>query len=137
MGEEEETVRLNLRLPASLHRTLQERAREHHRSLNSEIIDTLRLERLERDQLREINERMTRLEDLSANAKKLTADMLRVKDEIISNLPVPTRELIANTERAAKLRGKSFTDLFDEALRRIVDEESQQGEGVNPPPVNQ
>jgi hypothetical protein len=41
MGEEEGTVRLNLRLPASLHRKLQERAREHHRSLNSEILGTL------------------------------------------------------------------------------------------------
>jgi plasmid stability protein len=41
MGEEEGTVRLNLRLPESLHRKLQERAREHHRSLNSEIIDAL------------------------------------------------------------------------------------------------
>jgi predicted DsbA family dithiol-disulfide isomerase len=43
MGEEEGTVRLNLRLPASLHRKLQELARENRRSLNSEIIDNLNI----------------------------------------------------------------------------------------------
>jgi hypothetical protein len=41
MGEEEGTVRLNLRLPASLHRELQEQAKENNRSLNSEIVTSL------------------------------------------------------------------------------------------------
>jgi hypothetical protein len=41
MGQDEETVRLNLRLPASLHRDLQEQAKENNRSLNSEIVTSL------------------------------------------------------------------------------------------------
>jgi Arc-like DNA binding domain len=43
MKEEEKTVRFELRLPASLRQKLEERAREHHRSLNSEIVHDLGL----------------------------------------------------------------------------------------------
>jgi Arc-like DNA binding domain len=38
MGEDEGTVRLNVRLPTSLHRKLQESAKAHRRSLNSEML---------------------------------------------------------------------------------------------------
>jgi hypothetical protein len=100
--EEEKTARFELRLPVSLRQRLQERAREHHRSLNSEIVDALTI-------AAEHNV-AGRIQQLEKNYDRL------------SNL-LPA--IIMTIEGREKLGGRTFRDFLEEALRQVVDEESK------------
>jgi plasmid stability protein len=90
MNKTEDMVKLVARLPASLHRKLQEQAKEHHRSLNSEMIEVLSAG-LQADQILE---------------------RLRVQDERIERLAGLYRTIEARRE--AERKNWAIGDLFDD-----------------------
>ena len=144
MGEEEGTIRFGLRLPASLHEALLKQAREHHRSLNSEIVFVLgagfsaahvlsqaeqmlskaeeslhESEQIVDDHDRQIEERLkvhhTRLEELAT-------DFQKIKERALV-LPQETVDMIEVARGVAERKGKTLGALFDEVFRRIVNEQ--------------
>jgi Arc-like DNA binding domain len=114
MEEEEGTVRLNLRLPTSLHRKLQEQARAHHRSLNSEIVAALGV-----GGLQDLSGRMQWLEEamkvIRAQVEASSADTERLIEILSTRALNGAEDLIENAVQASKSRRKILTDLIEEA----------------------
>jgi len=105
MGEKEDTVRLVVRLPASLHLALQERAREHRRSLNSEIVFGLNAG-LNIDQARQ---KLEMLQDGMVNTG--TAQLTRILADAI--------------EQARAMNNNNPFSPLAEALQKLANEEEQ------------
>ena len=145
MGEGEDTIRLGVRLPASIHHKLQEQAREHNRSLNSEIVTLLvaglqaneilsqaeqTLSKAERE-VRESEHRVyasnreqeKRLKIYSARVDALAAEFQEIK----ARAPIPLNEetigLLEPAGEAAERKGKTLGDVIGEAIRKVVSEE--------------
>src|SRR5919109_3508815 len=104
MGQKEDTVRLVVRLPASLHQKLQEQAQARHRSLNSEIVHDLGLGLNSDETLQKMHELRAGIEPL------LTARLIGA--------------LADGFERADAMRGTASLGPFVKALRDMANEEA-------------
>jgi hypothetical protein len=126
MGEEEGTIRFGLRLPASLHDALLKQAREHHRSLNSEIVSLLSL-LIDGGSLAQglIEERVAaKIDGLRIDANEsLRSIAERLFREILPQLPPEIKEQVVTLERAAALRDKMFASFTQEVFRKLIVEE--------------
>jgi hypothetical protein len=111
MGEEEGTVRLGVRLPASLHHTIEQQAREHHRSLNSEIITLLGVG-LRANQL--LSETKQLLSEEDSRTRKIE-ERLNAQGTLLERLGTILQTLLD--------RPPMMLDEEAEAIRKIVNEE--------------
>jgi predicted nucleic acid-binding Zn-ribbon protein len=120
MEVKQDTVRLVTRLPASLHRRLQEQAREHHRSLNSEIIDILGGERTEDQQIKDLRDKIERLEE---DVKTSRPTKLR-----------PLLEFLREVSQEAERQGKPMAQHFEEVVVDMLEKAylRQKAAGVVP-----
>ena len=138
MGEEEKTARFELRLPVSLRQRLQERAREHNRSLNSEIVAALNVALVAEQMMANVEQKMAEAEQKMANMdqelearfkasrarlEKMQGEMQRIEEWMPVHLPPETSGVIARAEQVAARRGKTLVDLLAAALRKVANEE--------------
>jgi len=123
MEKDEKTTRFELRLPVSLRQKLEEQAREHHRSLNSEIVSLLSVFGAGASLAQGlIEERIAATIDsqgidLRDSLKNVAERLFR---EILSQLPPEIKEQVAVLERAEALRNKMFESFTREVLRKVI-----------------
>jgi plasmid stability protein len=106
MGEEEKTARFELRLPVSLRQRLQERAREHNRSLNSEIVGALNVALVAEQMMANAEQKMAdmdqeleaRFKASRARLEKIQGEMQRIEEWMPVHLPPETSSVIARAE---------------------------------------
>jgi hypothetical protein len=138
MGEQGKTIRFGLRLPASLYRKMQERARENDQSINSEIVATLHAALGAKQILSDAEQKLVETEQklaymdqelearfkaTGAQLEELRGEMQRIEEWMPVRLPPETSGVIARAEQVAARRGKALVDLLAEALRKVVSEE--------------
>jgi hypothetical protein len=106
MGQGEGTVKLSLRIPASLHHTLQEQARENRRSLNTEIVHVIN-DGLATEQsiVGRVHELEQAWDSLSVHATWLETYLLAFKDGLLKRLPPETKIFVGEAVRTALNEG--------------------------------
>jgi hypothetical protein len=130
MGEQEKTIRFGLRLPESLYNKLQERAREHQRSLNSQIIALL-ASGVQANQLLSQAEQMLSEAEQKINASEQRVDARARRLEERQKVQGAWLERLAAIVSAGGLqrwmveerKNWAIGDLFDEAPQQSVNEE--------------
>jgi hypothetical protein len=127
MGEEEKTVRFELRLPASLRQRIEEQAANNRRSLNSEITDRLSKSFDEaRQQIVETERRLIdRVQELEFRVAEISKYSQGFQGGMVMYVPQEIVDLLAKTTKGGGLA----IDLYDEAIRRIGKVEERRDEG--------